>query len=180
MAVEIKDNLQSNIVMIKERGQRLKNSQTMIILFIPIQNFLLMTSFFIHMIRNDKGEMGIEKINISDGNTAAILPLKNRILGFPVVKADTLLYSCSNNGRDEIWAYVNSQNKNYRLASYATGLYQASLTEDGKLVASAFTSGGYRLAKIGIEWQAVDPNDTLTNLYVTKPFNEKSNLLLNL
>jgi hypothetical protein len=122
--------------------------------------------------------MGIDKINISDGTTSPILPLKNRILGFPVVKGDTLLYSCSNNGKDEIWAYVNSETKNYRLASYITGLYQACFTEGGKLVVSAFTSNGYRLAKVNAEWQPVDLNDTLTSLYVTKPFNEKANVLL--
>ncbi|HEY6976694.1 MAG TPA: hypothetical protein VH396_10425 [Chitinophagaceae bacterium] len=177
-AVEIKDNLQSSIVVMDEDGAAIKKFTDNDHLIYSYPKFSADDKFLYIMVRNDKGEMGINKINIIDGTATSILPLKNRILGFPVVKQDTLLYSCSNNGRDEIWSYIESQNKNYRMASYVTGLYQACFTRDGKLVASVFTSSGYRLAKINAEWQPVDLTDTLINLYVTKPFNEKSNLLL--
>ncbi len=178
VAVEIKGNLKSEVVLMNEDGtisKRFTNNDHIIYSY---PKFSSDDQFLYVMIRNDKGEMGIEKRNINDGTVTTILPTKNRIIGFPVVKGDTLLYSCSNNGRDEIWAYINSQNKNYRLVSYATGLYQATFTEDNKLVASVFTSSGYRLAKFDALWQPVDFNDTLTKLYVTKPFNEKYNVLL--
>jgi len=57
--------------------------------------------------------MGILKQAIDGGNLIPVVPYKNRIVGFTVVQGDTLLYSCSNNGRDEAWAYVISQDKNY-------------------------------------------------------------------
>ena len=134
------------------------------------------TIFFID--RNERGEMALLKTNLR-GDITTLVSYANRILGFPVVKGDTLFYTCSNNGHDEIFAYINSTNKNYRLASYTTGLYQASATANGQLVSSVFTSDGYRLAKLTPQWQAVNTNaDTLIAEYVTKPFNAADNNLL--
>ena len=177
-AVEMKQGLQSDIVVLNEEGVVVKkitgNSNTIY----SYPKFSEDDRFLYVITRNDKGEMGIEKRNLINDSITSVLPVENRIIGFPVVKGDTLLYSCSNNGRDEIWAFINAQNKNYRLASYQTGLYQASLTADGKLVSSTFTSNGYRLAKLNAQWQEVNSNDTLTNLFVTKPFNAKDNAVL--
>ena len=124
--------------------------------------------------RNASGEMSILKKPVDDANFNNIIPYKNRIIGFPVVQGDTLLYSCSNNGRDEIWAYINSENKNYRVASAATGLYQANISNN-KIITSAFTADGYRLANITPQWQLINEADTLKGLYVSKPFQKQSN-----
>jgi len=127
--------------------------------------------------RNATGEMSILKESIDGTSVKEIIPYKNRIIGFPVVQGDTLLYSCSNNGRDEIWAYVNSANKNYRIVSAETGLYQAGIIND-KIITSTFTADGYRLAIVTPQWQSINNADTLKDLYVTKPFQKKSNALL--
>ncbi len=127
--------------------------------------------------RNASGEMSILKESIDGGSLNPIAPYTKKIIGFPVVKGDTLLYSCSNNGRDEIWAYINSENKNYRVASSATGLYQATFSNN-KLITSAFTADGYRLATMNSEWQPVNTTDTLKNLYVSKLFQHNSNQFL--
>ena len=78
--------------------------------------------------------MSILKEGIDDGRMVPIVPYKNRIVGLPTAHGDTLLYSCSNNGKDEIWAYINSENKNYRVASAATGLYQAGILNNKIIV----------------------------------------------
>ena len=128
--------------------------------------------------RNEKGQMSILKKEIDSENFVPVLPYKNRILGFPVVQGDTLLYSCSNNGRDEIWAYINSENKNYRVGTATTGLYQAGIINN-KIITSAFTADGYRIATVTPEWQLVNEDDTLSGLYVALPFQKTSNALLN-
>jgi hypothetical protein len=131
------------------------------------------------MERNEKGEMALLKKSIDGGSIKTIIPFANRIIGFPVVKGDTLFYSCSNNGHDEIFAYIDAQQKYYRLASYATGLYQASTNSKGELVTSVFTSDGYRLAKFSPQWQEMNnASDTLMPQYVTKPFIGADNNLL--
>jgi len=127
--------------------------------------------------RNRQGDMSILKFSVENENTETITQYKNRIVGFPVVEGDTLLYTCSNNGRDEIWAYINATNRNYRVGSSATGLYQATIS-DNKLIASAFTADGYRLATIVPQWQPVTTLDTLKDLYVSSPFQKNSNHFL--
>lgn len=128
--------------------------------------------------RKPDGKMSILKQAVNGEDCKVVLPYNNRIIGFPVVQGDTLLYSCSNNGRDEIWAYIVSVGKNYRLIGAATGLYQAGLL-NGKIITAAFTADGYRLAEAIPEWQPVNENDTLKNLYVSHPFQKPSNQLLN-
>jgi len=131
------------------------------------------------MERNTRGEMALLKASKEDNAFKTIIPYANRILGFPVVKGDTVFYTCSNNGRDEIFAYIDREQKNYRVATYPTGLYQATAMNDGVLVASAFTSSGYRLAKMTGSWELSNTNgDTLTAMYVTKPFSRKDNEVL--
>lgn len=124
--------------------------------------------------RNAAGEMSILKEGVEGGNLSPIISYKNRIIGFPVIQNDTLFYSCSNKGNDEIWAYINSQNKNFRVAAGATGLYHGS-SYNSKILASAFTADGYRLATILPTWQTINNNDTLKPLYVSKPFQTASN-----
>lgn len=130
--------------------------------------------------RNDAGEMALIKRAITGNKSEIILPFSNRIIGFPVVSGDTLLYSCSDSGNDEIWAYINKENKHYRLATYKTGLYQACISGENKLVISAFTSDGYRLAKTNAVWQpaAISNAVDLKGLYVKKPFNNIDNSFL--
>jgi len=131
------------------------------------------------MERNQKGEMALLK-QAADGITfTTLIPFANRIIGFPSVKGDTLFYTCGNNGHDEIFAYITTTKKHYRLASYTTGLYQASTNTKGELISSVFTSDGYRLGKFTAQWQEIKTaNDTLTALFVTKPFDAKDNTLL--
>jgi hypothetical protein len=177
-AVDMKSTLQSDIVLMNEEGvivKRFSNDNNIIYSY---PKFSSNDQFLFVCIRNNKGEMGIEKRNISDGSIATILPIKNRILGFPVVNGDTLLYSCSSNGRDEIWAYITSQNKNYKVAYFGTGLYQATFINAETLIGSAFTSSGYRLLKLNAEWKTVEAGDTLINLYVNKLEDKKANSLL--
>jgi hypothetical protein len=85
-----------------------------------------------------RGEMALLKQSIDGSTSSTLIPYANRIIGFPVVKGDTLFYTCSNNGHDEIFAYIDATQKNYKLASYTTGLYQASSNINGELLSAVF------------------------------------------
>jgi hypothetical protein len=177
-AVEMNTNTESSIVILDEAGITTKRFSNNDHLIYSYPKFSEDDQFLYVMLRNNEGEMSIEKLNLVDGSKTTVLPMENRIVGFPLVKGDTLYYSCSNNGHDEIWAYINSQNKNYRVASRNTGLYQAAPVTNGEIVLSVFTSNGYQLAKIAPEWIPVTTNDTLTGLYVTRPFDRKNSEVL--
>ncbi len=130
------------------------------------------------MLRKTNGEMSLQQWNLDTKQTSVLLPFANRILGFPQVQGDTILYSCSNRGKDEIWAFVFSTKTNYRLANCQTGLYGGIINKDS-VVASVFTSSGYRLGTLLPQWQPVNLSaDTLVGLYVKKPFDKPANATL--
>lgn len=127
----------------------------------------------IYFFESDKeGKMQMTEIELSSGKQTVLLPYQNRIFGFPVVKNDTITYSCTNNGRDEIWAYVKAENKHFRLYSYPTGLYQGTLQQNGNLLISAFTSNGYQIANVRPLWQP-DSARELYPLYVQTAYKKK-------
>lgn len=121
--------------------------------------------------RDGAGRMAIQRQAVAGGDITTILPFANRVLSYPVVQGDTLFYTCSNNGNDEIWAYVGGDNKHYRLAGHQTGLYQAAGGADGKLISAVFTARGFRLGKIAAQWTPVNSGDSLQALYVSKNTN---------
>ena len=131
------------------------------------------------MVRRPNGEMSLQEWNRDTKKTSVLLPFANRILGFPVVQGDTLVFSCSDKGNDEIWAYLFSEQKAYRVTNYQTGLYGAVVHENREAIVSAFTSSGYRLGKMATQWQPVNSEaDTLVGLYVEKPFQNAANTTL--
>ncbi|BAV05245.1 hypothetical protein SAMN05421788_105298 [Filimonas lacunae] len=131
---------------------------------------------FVYWIERDKaGRMAIQRQAVAGGDITPVLPYANRILSYPVVQGDTLLYTCSNDGKDEIWAYVESAGKHYRVASHRTGLYQAAMGANGQVVSSVFTSSGFRLGAVAAQWQPVAAADTLEELYVNRVNNSLFN-----
>lgn len=175
-AVELPIDQTSKLVLLDVKGNILNSIQNKEGHIFSYPKFSADDKFIYVCDRNTSGEMSILKININDENSIQILPYKNRVIGFPVVQGDTLFYSCSANGNDDIWAYINSQNKNYKVAAAVSGLYQASFINN-KILASAFTADGYRLAYVAGKWHEINNADTLKPLYVSKPFNRESNSL---
>ncbi len=121
------------------------------------------------IIRMPTGQMSLQQFDLQTKNKTVILPFANRILGFPSVQGDTLLYSITGNESDEVHAYILSQRKEYKLADYPTGLYGAALMPDGKLISTTQTADGYRLGAWNAIRQPIIANALLTNLYVKVP-----------
>ncbi|TKK67411.1 hypothetical protein FC093_14010 [Ilyomonas limi] len=121
------------------------------------------------MLRKPTGEMSLQQLDIETKDKRTILPFANRMLGFPSVQGDTLLYSITGNARDEVHAYIVSQQRAYKLAGYPTGLYGAALMQDGKIISTTQTADGKRLGAWQAAWQPVTKNNTLTRLYVPLP-----------
>jgi len=175
VTVKMEPGLKASIVLLSPDGKILNEWSNKNAVIYSYPKFSSDDQFIYEITRDNRGGMGIEKRKIADGSVTVVLNSRNRILGYPVVQGDTLLYTCSNNGYDEIWAYVERKHQDFRLARYATGLYQAVFTGNRQLVASAFTADGYRLGAFNASWQAAQPGDTLTNLYVTTPFKDFDN-----
>ena len=117
--------------------------------------------------RNEQGTMALKKIQLGSGREETLLPFSNRIIGFLQVQGDTLVFTTTYKGRDEIWALIDRQPAEgpFRMASYSAGLYQGALTGN-RIVASAFTADGYRLAGIRALWERAVFEDELSAAYV--------------
>ena len=131
--------------------------------------------------RNNLGEMSLLKKSFDQNDSLqVILPFANRLIGYLNVQGDTLIYTLSNNGRDEIWATVIKKDisENFRLASYATGLYQGFINQEGILISSAFSAEGYRLAAIKPHWESKMKIESLANLTTPEIYNKEDRALL--
>jgi hypothetical protein len=131
--------------------------------------------------RNVSGQMSLLKYAIHGNHASEILfPLSNRIIGFLNVQGDTLLFTTTFQGRDELWAIIDQKERKgpFRLASYPTGLYQGVLQNSSTLISSAFTADGFRLGVFQPLWQRVEITDELTDLYLKDVYRKEDHLVL--
>jgi len=109
-------------------------------------------------VRNPEGNMALVKINFSNGTIDLLTPFSFNVLGYPQVKGDTVFFSMMKNNADKVFALTLHDKKVYRLTNNSNGVYAPSVNENGEMVFSAFTAGGYRLAKTKVKdcnWQEV-------------------------
>jgi hypothetical protein len=131
--------------------------------------------------RNNFGEMSLLKKSFNNNDSLeTLLPFANRLIGYLNVQGDTLIYTLSHKGRDEIWATIlkNEKSESYRLATYPTGLYQGFINADGKLVSSAFSADGYRLASFKPLWESKQSSETLADNTIPELYDRKEEGLL--
>lgn len=184
-AVEMLTTQQLNLVIMDRSGKRLLSYPGDDGIVYTYPKFSADDNYIYTAVRNKNGQMALQKINIGSPKQ----PVKNllqfgyRIIGFPVVQGDTIFFSSSYNGHDEIWAYIESAANVYRVASNSTGFYQAVMDRDKHLVTSHFTSDGYRLAAVppsALLWQKVDINkNALPDLYVAGALQQEDSSTLN-
>lgn len=137
--------------------------------------------FFYVAERNLAGEMSLVKYGSGKSNPVdTLLAPANRLIGYVTVQSDTVLFTATYQGRDELWAFIDGKEKRgpYRLASYATGLYQGVLRTDGNLISAAFTAEGYRLGLLRPRWERVEWRDELTERYLSGLYSDSDRTML--
>lgn len=117
--------------------------------------------------RQPDGQMGWLRWQVGDSNWQWLLPPAQRLLGFPVVQGDTLVYSYSANGMDGLQALQISTGQVLLTKPYETGIYQG-FWRQGQLTGTTFTADGFRIGS----WDAAahigqqHGQNTLKDLYV--------------
>jgi hypothetical protein len=167
LAVSVDSQIRSNIVVMDLAGQTLDSVKGEGIFF-SNPKFAADDRHYYVAARNEPGEMALLKY----GNGEEILlPYANRLISYITVRNDTLLFTLTSKGRDEIWALIDGKERKgpFLLASYSTGLYQGTLLPGGKLVSSAFTADGYRLVSYQPVWQKAKETE-LVPLYTPGAF----------
>lgn len=130
--------------------------------------------------RNEKGHMSIVYHSGRTGDTVQpLLPYTNRIISQLQVHNDTLIFTSTGSGRDELFALLpQSGNQVFRLLSYPTGVYQGAWMEAGQMAASLFTGNGHRLALMQPLWERTSLTNALTSVF-SSPMEQKALPFLN-
>ncbi|MDB5190508.1 MAG: hypothetical protein JWQ96_71, partial [Segetibacter sp.] len=180
-AVEMKTNQVSMLVVIDPDGNNLFRSLAKRGVVYTHPKFSTTDTSIYTAVRNEDGHMSLLKVDLASGRETNLVPFANRIIGFPTVHGDTIIFSSSYKGSDEVWAFVESKNSLYRLAVNPTGLYQGTL-QNGQLITSNFTADGYRLARIAPDallWQKItEKENALPDLYVPGALKQENNATL--
>ncbi len=98
--------------------------------------------------RNPEGNMVLIKIDLITGATNNLTPFSFNLTGYPFVKGDTVYFAAMYNNADKVFAVTLNNNKLYRLTDNVNGVYHPSVNSKGKILVSAFTADGYRLANL--------------------------------
>lgn len=96
-------------------------------------------------VRNPTGQMGWLIWDTGNNNYRWLMKPGDRLVGFPVVQGDTMVYTHSSNGRDGLHALILGTGEVMELQEFSNGIYQGFLQGE-RLVGSVFTADGYRLA----------------------------------
>lgn len=113
-------------------------------------------------VRDREGQMSLARIDLRNGQHKWLLPFSMNVIGFPSVKGDTVCFTASFQGRDQLFACVGKEL--YRLDTKGfnrhTGSYQPSL-QNGQLVWIDFTAAGQKLSRTQLrssDWKPLHPD----------------------
>ncbi|RTL60713.1 MAG: hypothetical protein EKK37_00730 [Sphingobacteriales bacterium] len=150
--------------------------------FFTQTKFLPGNQYAVSAVRDQSGRMALIKLNLNNGETEAITPFTYNVLGYPVVKGDTILFSRMENGADKLFAARLSDKKIFQLTNNENAFYQPVINNNGDLIFSAFTADGSRLAKIDaakISWQEVNlADEKINDIYAANALSNSSAKLL--
>jgi uncharacterized pyridoxamine 5'-phosphate oxidase family protein len=156
---------------------RLNSNDGKLILSLPNPNnyFFTQTKYFnnrfaVSAIRNPEGKMALAQVEIDNGATQLLTPFSYNVLGYPLVKGDTVFFTAMHMHSDKTFALLLSTKKIYLLTDNDNGVYHPAVSNNGKLLVSAFTSGGFMLASMQLDnakWKEVTQNEftELPDLY---------------
>jgi hypothetical protein len=115
-------------------------------------------SSLITAVRLQDGRMALAKADIVTGSVERMTPLSYNVVGFPQVKNDTVYFTASYSGNDDLYAMPLSNKKIFKLSSAPLGKYYVNASDD-KLTYSGFTADGYQLQQQSADknaWAEVD------------------------
>ncbi len=180
LAVELPANTGSSIVLMDLAGNKINSNYANQLIYAN-PKFSANDQCVYYTARNQLGEMALLKKELNHFDTEQIvLNFSNALIGFLTVQSDTLIFTTTNQGRDEIWAYIDGVAKKgpFKLATYSTGLYQGVIRSNGTIVASVFTASGYQLGQLNNHFESIQYKNALTDLYVPSIYKKSDQQLL--
>lgn len=98
-------------------------------------------------VRQPDGKMGWLIWSPGSNETRWLLPMAERLVGFPVVQNNQLIFTASEGGMDALYQINLTTGQRSLLQQYSTGIYQGFVSNK-EVVASYFTAAGFRLGRV--------------------------------
>lgn len=176
VAVEIVPGKASKLVIMDTEGNVQKR-------FSADSSFIYSHPKFIHAgkeilaaVRQPDGKMGWLIWTPANNETRWLLPIAERLVGFPVVQNDQLTFTATEGGMDALYQMNMTTGQRSILQQFSTGIYQGFVTNQ-EVVASYFTAAGFRLGKVAYNATPFLPTQPkLVSLYNSGALNEANNL----
>jgi hypothetical protein len=151
IAVEVKPGGKTALHLLEtETGRLLKELPQADDMFYTFPRFSSDDQYIISAVRNRNGQMSLAKIDLQGLSYEYLIPFSWKAIANPYVYGDTVLFTASYQGRDEV-IMLNKQMV-YRVVSHYTGSYQPSLEPNSNsILYSRFTAGGMQLYRESIE-----------------------------
>lgn len=157
IAVSINDSLQTELHLINTaNGGVLKKFRSYKGDYFAHPKFLDATHIVVG-VRAPSGLLSLQLLNLTDGSSEVLIQPQKSALGDFFIFQNTIYFTASFNGNDDIYAYRLAEKKLYQLTSGKTGNYNPAVFKDS-LVWSKFTTKGLQLqqqALTDLLWQEV-------------------------
>lgn len=177
VAVEITPGREAELHILSEEGEVLSKAKYESGLIFSHPKWIDEGKKIVVAARRPDGEMGWLLWSVPDSQFTWLLSPGERLIGFPVVQGDTMVYTHSSKGSDALYAITLSNGNVREVATFPAGIYQGYIHQ-GKIVGSLLTADGYRLGA----WNSAEgiskntSEDTMPLLYSTKIGTNMENL----
>ena len=116
-------------------------------------------------VRNPEGKMALITVDLTTGATENLTPFSFNVVGYPFVKDEVVYFTAMYKNADQVFAVKLSDKKIYQVTNNTNGVYHPVVNSKGELLVSAFTVGGYMLAKFSMQknkWQEITANNFIS------------------
>ena len=107
------------------------------------------------------GKMALAIAEITTGNIVRLTPPSYNVMGYPSVSNNTIYFTASYAGNDDVFAIRLSDKKIFKISNGPMGNYFVNAAA-GKITWSAFTAEGYQLQQVNesdIVWNEIEQTD---------------------
>ena len=151
LAVKVNPDGNNNLVRIDARTGKLISVTPNRRNYFFTQTKYINSNTAVTVARNPDGNMVLITIDLTTGVFNNLTPFSFNVLGYPIVKGDTVYFNAMNDNADKIFAVNINSKKIFRLTDNNNGVYAPAVNSRGELLVSAFTSSGYCLASVSLK-----------------------------
>ncbi len=172
LAVQVNPDGKNNLVRIDAQTGKLNASTPNNRNYFFTQTKYINSNTAVSAARNPEGNMVLITIDLTTGSIDNLTPFSFNVIGYPYVKDGMVYFTAMHEYADEIFAVNISNKKIFRLTVNSNGVYAPTVNNKAEMLVSAFTSAGYRLARLNFkkeDWREFSPIDLMisSNKYFT-------------